>query len=145
MPNPFRTSRRVEFVDTDMAGIMHFSNFFRFMEAAEQELLRTLGLGVTMTWEGQKVGLPRVAASCAYVNPARFEDVLEIAVSVARVGTKSVTYTFEFTCRGDQVARGELSAVFCRMHPGHMESLEIPGFVRDRLETIRVDSTEAPG
>src|SRR3954454_25408688 len=35
MPTPFKISRLVEFADTDMAGIMHFSAFFRFMEAAE--------------------------------------------------------------------------------------------------------------
>lgn len=43
MPS-FQTSRRVEFCDTDMAGIVHFANFFRYMEAAEHELFRNLGL-----------------------------------------------------------------------------------------------------
>jgi tetratricopeptide (TPR) repeat protein len=37
--SPFTTTRRVEFGDTDMAGIMHFANFFRFMEAAETSFL----------------------------------------------------------------------------------------------------------
>ena len=40
---PFTTTRRVEFGDTDMAGIMHFANFFRFMERTEHAFLRTLG------------------------------------------------------------------------------------------------------
>ena len=40
MSDPFRTTRRVEFGDTDMAGMVHFANFFRFMEAAEVEFLR---------------------------------------------------------------------------------------------------------
>jgi len=31
----FKLTRPVDFVETDMAGIMHFSNFFRFMEATE--------------------------------------------------------------------------------------------------------------
>ena len=41
---PFRATRRIEFCDTDMAGMVHFSNFFRFMEFAEQEFLRARGL-----------------------------------------------------------------------------------------------------
>ena len=40
MATPFRVTRRVEFHETDMAGIVHFSNFFRYMEFAEVEFLR---------------------------------------------------------------------------------------------------------
>ncbi len=94
---PFRTKRRVEFGDTDMAGIVHFSNFFRFMEAAECEFLRARGLSVKLEWEGQALGFPRVSASCDYLSPARFEDVLDIAVTIERVGRKSVTFALEFS------------------------------------------------
>ena len=52
MTEPFRTTRRIEFADTDMAGIVHFANFFRFMEAAEVEFLRARGVSVALTWEG---------------------------------------------------------------------------------------------
>src|SRR5436190_23013355 len=97
MPNSYRTSRRVEFVDTDMAGIVHFSNFFRFMEAAEQEFLRSRGLGVALRWEGQSLGFPRVSASCDYLRPVYFQDVVGIEVTLNNVGRKSVTYGFEFT------------------------------------------------
>ena len=97
----FRTSRRIEFADTDMAGIVHFANFFRFMEAAEVAFLRARGLSVAIPWEGQQLGFPRVAASCDYVKPARFEDLLDIAVSIERVGVKSVTYEFAFSRGGE--------------------------------------------
>src|ERR1700737_3007715 len=93
----FHTTRRIEFADTDMAGIVHFANFFRFMEAAEQEFLRSRGLSVALDWEGQAIGFPRVSASCDYLKPARFEDVLEVALRVHKVGHKSVTYGFEFS------------------------------------------------
>jgi acyl-CoA thioester hydrolase len=46
MPEPYRTTRLVEFHDTDMAGIMHFASFFVYMESAEHELLRSMGLSV---------------------------------------------------------------------------------------------------
>src|SRR2546421_12927081 len=92
----FHTKRRVEFGDTDMAGIVHFANFFRFMESAECEFLRSRGLSVKLDWEGQAIGFPRVSATCDYVSPARFEDLLDVSVSIDRVGAKSVTYAFEF-------------------------------------------------
>lgn len=135
MTEPYRTTRRVEFVDTDTAGIVHFSNFFRFMESAEQEFLRALGLGVSLVWEGQRMGFPRVSASCDYLKPARFEDVLDIAVTIQNVGRKSVTYVFEFSRNGEAIARGQVSTVCCRVVGDHqLESIEIPAAMRERLE-----------
>jgi YbgC/YbaW family acyl-CoA thioester hydrolase len=131
---PFCTTRRIEFADTDMAGIVHFANFFRFMEAAEVEFLRALGLSVVLTWEGEKISFPRVAASCDYLRPARFEDLLDITVRVQRVGRKSVTYIFEFAKDGEVVARGTLSSVCCRVGEGlPLESIAIPASLRAKL------------
>lgn len=132
---PFHTTRRVEFADTDMAGIVHFANFFRFMEAAEVEFLRARGLSVSLPWEGVRIGFPRVAASCDYITPAKFEDLLDVAVRVAKIGCKSVTYAFEFTRSADVIARGQVSSVCCRIHDDHrLESMEIPPSLRTRLE-----------
>jgi acyl-CoA thioester hydrolase len=134
MPEPFRTRRRVEFADTDMAGIVHFANFFRYMEAAEVEFLRSRGLSVVQVWEGERISFPRVAASCDFIKPVRFEDVVDIAVSVARLGTKSVTYAIEFSKDGEPVARGQVSSVCCRMFDRHIESIPIPDSIRKRIE-----------
>ena len=131
----FRTTRRVEFADTDMAGIVHFSNFFRFMEAAEVEFLRSRGLSVKMELEGLGISFPRVSASCDYFRPARFEDVLDVAVTLEKIGRKSVTYGFEFSLGGAVIARGKVSSVCCRVRADQeLESMEIPAAVRDKLE-----------
>jgi acyl-CoA thioester hydrolase len=135
MTEPFRTTRRVEFVDTDMAGIAHFSNFFRWMESAEAEFLRARGLTFKLPWEGQELGFPRVSAACDYFKPVYFEDVLEIAVRVENVGRKSVTYGFEFTRGGEVLARGRVSCVCCLVRADNrLESVEIPASLRARLE-----------
>ncbi len=135
MSAPFRVSRRVDFADTDMAGIIHFSNYFRYMEFAEVAFLRSLGLSVAMTWGEEHLGFPRVSATCDFMRPIRFEDVVDIDVRVERVGSKSVTYAFEFTHAGQTVARGKVSAVCCRVRPGvhAIESVEIPEGIRARL------------
>jgi acyl-CoA thioester hydrolase len=135
MSAPFRVSRRVDFADTDMAGIIHFSNYFRYMEFAEVAFLRSRGLSVAMTWGEEHLGFPRVSATCDFLRPIRFEDVVEIEVRVERVGSKSVTYSFEFTHEGTPVARGRVTAVCCRVQPGAhaIESIEIPEEIRRRL------------
>jgi YbgC/YbaW family acyl-CoA thioester hydrolase len=130
-----RTTRRVEFGDTDMAGIVHFANFFRFMEAAETEYLRARGLSVSWRDESGRVGFPRVSASCDYSKPAFFEDVLDITVTLEKVGEKAVTYRFNFSRGGEQIAVGRITSVFCREQPGQgLKSQVIPADMRTRLE-----------
>jgi acyl-CoA thioester hydrolase len=134
MSDVLHIRRRVEFVDTDMAGIAHFSNFFRWMESAEVDYLHARGLSVTFDWEGQHLGFPRVAASCDYMKPVRFEDVLDIAVTLERIGTKSVTYTFEFVHKSVLAARGKMTSVCCSVREDKsIEPLEIPSTLRERL------------
>lgn len=132
----FITTRRVDFGDTDMAGIVHFASFFRFMESAETDFLLSRGLSVSWHDAGGRLGLPRVSASCDYLKPARFLDVLTITVIVERVGQKSITYRFEFANhRGEPLATGRITAVYCRTTAaGQIESLEIPAEIRVKLE-----------
>jgi YbgC/YbaW family acyl-CoA thioester hydrolase len=125
----------VEFVDTDMAGIVHFSNFFRWMESAEVDFLHARGLSVKLPWEGLTLGFPRVSASCDYLKPIGFEDVIEITVQIERLGTKSVTFAFEFFHEGVKVARGKVTSVCCRVGPGQqIEAVEIPESLKQQLQ-----------
>jgi acyl-CoA thioester hydrolase len=134
MPAVFHTTRRVEFADTDAAGIAHFAAFFRWMEEAEHEFWRSLGLSVILSDGADRITWPRVRATCDYTSPARFEEILEIDVTIARLGEKSVTFEFHFGCGGREVASGELSAVCCRL-VGHdpPRSIAVPAATRERL------------
>ena len=140
MPTPFRVSRFVEFADTDMAGIMHFSAFFRFMEGAEHALLRSLGFSVFTEVGKEVITFPRVAASCQFRSPARCEEVLDIDVSVRRLGTKSVTYGFAFSSSGRAVAEGEMTSVCCRIpHGGLPVSIPIPDEMAEKLRKLTAE------
>lgn len=139
MTTPFRTTRRVEFSDTDAAGIMHFSAFFRFMEQAEHDLLRSQGLSVVMSDDvthsgGGKLSWPRVHAHCDFRSPAHYEDVLDIEVTLSRLGEKSASYSFRFTLGGRELATGEITSVCCRIVAGQRpQSVEIPDWFRSKL------------
>jgi len=135
MAAPFRTRRRIEFADTDMAGIVHFSNFFRFMEAAEVDFLLSVGLSVSMPTATGWIGFPRVSASCDYLRPAKFLDEVDITVQVAKVGSKSVAYQFEFFKGAELLARGQVTAVCCRHDGERLESVAIPAAIRQKLES----------
>ena len=134
----FQYDRRVEFRDTDAAGILHFASYFAYMEEAEHALLRDLGTSVMQQQADHTLGWPRVAASCDFSGSARFEDVLCIRVSVERVGTKSVTYRFQFVNHNDQViATGAMTSVCCRIvHEQPPESVPIPVELKTKLATF---------
>ncbi|HEX3314923.1 MAG TPA: thioesterase family protein [Gemmataceae bacterium] len=133
----FRTQRRVDFCDTDLAGIVHFSNYLRYMEAAEVAFLRERGLNVSLDFEGQHLGFPRVSVRCDYETPARFGDVLDIDVTLERLGAKSVTYAFVFTRGGEILARGTMTSVCCvATKGGRLEPIEIPEGIRAKLTAI---------
>jgi len=140
---PFRTTRRVEFGDTDMAGIVHFSNYLRYMEAAETAFLRARGMSVSWHEDGLRVGFPRVSVACDFTKPAHFGDVLTIAVALEKVGTKSLSYRFDFSRGDDAIAIGKLTSVYCREAPGHgLCSIEIPDALRAKLLSEAVTADE---
>jgi acyl-CoA thioester hydrolase len=125
----FVTTRRVEFVDTDMAGIVHFTNFFRYMEQAEAEFFRSYGytLAERPNTDGTAEGWPRVAASCSFKSPAYHNEVLEVRIFVRRRGFKSLTLGYEFHCSPRLIATGQLKTAYCRFTVGKpIQSLEIP-------------------
>jgi len=137
MPH-FLSRRRVEFCDTDMAGIVHFANFFRYMEQAEHEFFRALGLKIAGRLpDGTEYGWPRVSATCSYESPARYEDELDIQITIRRRGARSLTAGYEFFCRGTLLATGEMKTVFCVMPAdGPMQSAAIPEDIAAKLDAV---------
>lgn len=112
----FSLNRRVTFSETDAAGLVHFANFFRYMEDAEHAFLRSLGLRVHHDHDAGTSGFPRVSASCDYLAPLRFEDEFAIDLRVANKTGKSITYAFTFRRRDGndtvRVATGRLTVVY---------------------------------
>jgi YbgC/YbaW family acyl-CoA thioester hydrolase len=137
---PFEYSivRQVEFSETDMAGIMHFSNFFRFMEAAEHAFFRSLGMSIH-TNDPEHLGWPRVHADCDFRYPLRFEDSVEVRLLVREKREKSLVYTFIFRKLNEQphreVARGTLAVACVKrdVATGRMQGVPIPPAIADRI------------
>ncbi|MCA9742724.1 MAG: acyl-CoA thioesterase [Deferribacteres bacterium] len=96
MPCEFKYTKRVEFYETDLAGIMHFSNFFRYMEIAEHAFVRSLGFSIHQEFDGVKTGWPRVHVECDFFKPLQYEDEVEIHLQVAEKKQKALSYKFTF-------------------------------------------------
>jgi len=90
----FKTSFRASWADTDAAQVVHFSNYFRFFERAEEEFYRHLGFSFTDV-KNKGLWLPRVEAFCQYKKPAKFNDLLEVELTIEELKEKSVKYGFK--------------------------------------------------
>jgi acyl-CoA thioester hydrolase len=136
MPSEFRMTHRVEFADTDMAGIMHFANFFRFMERTEHAFLRTLGFSVHQRLEGRTIGWPRVHVACDYRKPLRFEDEFEVQLLVREKREKSIAYEFIFRKGTEEVARGRFTTVCVSWDEAThtMKATSIPAELADQIQ-----------
>ena len=135
----FKAVHRVEFSDTDMAGIMHFASVFRFMEATEHAFFRSLGFSICTTLPEGQFGWPRVHVSCDYTQPLRFEDEVEVHLLVREKKRVSLTYEFIFRKLGGaplEAARGRLTVVCVRMdgHSGKMKAVPIPDPIDEQIQ-----------
>ena len=134
----FTITRRVEFSETDMAGIVHFSNFCRYMEHAEHAFFRSLGRSIVDHDLG--VGWPRVHMNCDFKKPLRFEDEVEIRLLVSAKTSKSISYQFRFWVAGTEAARGALTVVCVRHNEaGEMKAANIPPEIADLIEVAPAD------
>ena len=135
MASPFRYSRRVQFAETDLAGIVHFSWMFRYMEEAEHAAWRAAGLSIAE--RGGALGWPRVAASFEFRNPLHFEDEIEVIVRLAEVGSRSLQYEHTIV-RGDVViGSGRITTVCVQKAPdGPMRATEIPAGILRKLREV---------
>jgi YbgC/YbaW family acyl-CoA thioester hydrolase len=144
----YRYKRRVEFSETDLAGIVHFSNYFRYMENAEHEFLRSLCLSVHARAEGRLISWPRVRAECSYDAPLAFGDEFEVHLLVRHKKRKSISYEFHFYKAAVErpIARGIVTAVCVAIDAatGKMSAITIPDFVDRQIEAAPADRLLCP-
>ena len=140
MSSVFSSERRVEFCETDAAGIAHFSSLIIYMEQAEHALLRSLGLSVAAANSFNHVDAlvqhcswPRVKVECEFKSPVKFEDVIAVKTWIASLGTKSVTYEHQLSLGNATIASGKITSVCCARVSGSLSSIEIPSHIRELL------------
>ena len=135
MSSEFRYHRIVQFAETDLAGIVHFSTMFRYMEEAEHAMWRSLGL--TIAERGGPFGWPRLSTAMEFRNPLRFEDEVEVVVRIAALKTRTIDYEFVLRCGATLVAMGGITCICARTQPdGSMRATEIPADIASKLRAF---------
>ena len=135
MPKPFKTSYRVTWADTDAAQVVHYSNYFRLFERAEEEFYRSLGFSFT-DFRAEGNWFPRVEAFCQYKKPARFNDLLQIELVVEELKEKAVKYGFTVLNQetSELLATGYVTVVAANRQ--QEKATQIPGEMTSKLRSF---------
>ena len=131
-PGSFHYRRRVQFAETDLAGIVHFSWYFKYMEEAEHALWRHAGM--TIAPPEPEFGFPRVNAACDFKAPLKFEDEVEVHIAVESIGRSSIRYACTLRRGSEVVATGSMTSV-CVKHDeaGRAQPIDVPEAIRTLL------------
>jgi acyl-CoA thioesterase FadM len=129
LPDPARVviRRRIEWMDTDAAGIYHWTTVFRLAEAAEAALHGALG---TLDAFGH---MPRVSVSASFQSSLRFNDAVEVELAVEAIGRSSLTYRLTIASEAGPAAEGSITVVL--IDPETRRSTPWPEHVREQLAT----------
>lgn len=133
------STRRIEFSETDMAGLVHFSNFFRYMETAERDFFEAAGVDLINTKPGEVVGWPRGRAECKFSAPLRFGDTIDVHLAVKSMKDRSIDYQFRiFRHNADgtrtQAGKGHMTTILAELtSSGELRSIELTEAIRARM------------
>lgn len=142
--------RRIEFSETDMAGLVHFSNYFRYMETAERDFFESNGLELIRSQPNQLVGWPRARVECKFAAPLRFGDTIEIHLAVKAIKDRSIDYQFRIFQKQEdgsriQAAKAHMTTVLTRLDEnGDLQSIEIPPEIRSRIAEAPAEALARP-
>ncbi len=133
MNETFKTLVRVSWVETDAAQVVHFSNYFRYFEKAEEEFYRSISLSFSTATE-RGLWFPRVESFCQYHKPARFNDLLAIELVVEEMREKSVKYGFKVLndVSGEELAQGYMVLVAASTQTG--KAIAVPQDFAEKLK-----------
>jgi YbgC/YbaW family acyl-CoA thioester hydrolase len=141
MISSFVYPRRVQFPETDASGIVHFTNFFKYVEEAEHAMWRAAGVSINQHHRG--IGWPRVAASFEFRKPLRFEDEFEVHIRVAAKTTKTIRYAALLVKDGDIHAEGSLTIICVRRVIGEpIKATDIPPDLADLFHVVEPTELE---
>ena len=123
----FEFETRIAYADTDRMGVVYYGNYFTLFERGRTELMRNLGVRYRDLEEKEHVYLPVVEATCCYLSPARYDDLIKISTTVDKLGGASVQFGYKIY----NSETGKIIAEGMTRHP----------FVNDQWKPVRVPSS----
>ena len=133
-----------------MAGLVHFSNFFKYMETSERDFFEAAGVDLILTEPGELVGWPRARAECKFSAPLRFGDTIDIHLAVKSVKDRAIDYQFRIFRRNKdgsrtQAGKGHMTTILAKVdESGELQSAELSDDLRKRISEAPAEVLKPP-
>jgi len=131
----FSVKVRVYYEDTDVAGVVYYVNYLKFMERARTEWLRHLGFDQVKLSADPGVIFAVRSAYVDYLRPARLDDLLEATLSVTRSGSASITFAQEIRRDDVVLCRGEVK--IASLNAASFSLMAVPDEIGAAVESWR--------
>jgi acyl-CoA thioester hydrolase len=132
MTQPFRYYLRVRYGECDQQKVVYNSRYGEYIDLASTEFLRALGFGAVVIQGVLDYQL--VKQTIEWKLPARFDQVLELAVSATRLGTTSFTLLTEFRGAGDDRLIATAETIYVLVEAGSLQKRPLPADFRAALK-----------
>jgi 4-hydroxybenzoyl-CoA thioesterase len=130
---PFLTRITVNFGDTDPAALVYFPNIFHYCHIAMERFFEErCGIPYSTLVQERRLGFPTVQIQAEFKSALRYGDVIDVELSVTKVGNKSLTLSYKLI--SDEVVCAEVSQVVVAMDLDRHRSVEIPDSLREVLQ-----------
>jgi len=129
---------RVRYSECDPQGVVFNAHYLAYADDAMTELWRATVQGGYQAMVARGVDMVVAEARLRFLEPARFDDEIEVEPSVVRLGTTGMTTVLRMLRAGDLLAEVEMRHVF--VHADGSGKRPIPDFVREALEPHRVEA-----
>jgi 4-hydroxybenzoyl-CoA thioesterase len=130
----FSTRIAVNFGDTDPAGLVYFPNIFHYCHIAMERFFQEVcSVSYSKLTGEQQVGFPTVRIDGEFKMPLRYGDEIEITMTVSKIGTKSLSLSYEVT-NTEGLLCAEVSQVVVAMDLSDHSSIPIPDYIRRTLQ-----------
>ncbi|MBM3358692.1 MAG: tol-pal system-associated acyl-CoA thioesterase [Betaproteobacteria bacterium] len=122
---------RVYYEDTDSGGVVYYANYLRFLERARTEWLRARGFEQAALAAEHKVAFVVRSLSVEYLQPARFDDVLELTVEPLEIGASVIMLAQRALRRGEELVTARMR-IAC-VNTASFRPVRIPKAVMEKI------------
>lgn len=119
----FTYTRKAQYHETDKMGIIHHSNYIKWMEEARIALMDSLGFGFAKV---EELGLvsPVAGITISYKHPVKFDETVEISVSISRYSGVVQEISYEITNLTTGLLAATATSKHCYMKDGNVVNLK---------------------
>jgi acyl-CoA thioester hydrolase len=124
---------RIAYADTDRMGVVYYGNYFTLFERGRTELMRNVGVRYRDLEEKEQVFLPAAEASCRYLSPAHYDDLIRIVTTITKLGGASIKFGYKIS----NAETGKIVAEGMTLHPfvdKTWKPVRVPSSIRQRLQ-----------